>query len=134
MIAGQDIVAHQNLRSAVFPRALKENGSGRFLQPGDEGKQRVVISRKIAKQHPDAQGHPKKVGDTIKIGGKPFEIIGLYETGSMILDVVIVMDIETARGILNEPKDSVSCIYVEGDDPSKNTALSKCDREGPSRV
>ena len=43
----------------------------------------------------------------------------------MILDVVIVMDIETAREVLNEPKDSVSCIYVEGDDPAQNTALSK---------
>src|SRR5450755_4499786 len=47
VIAGQDIVAHQNLRSAVFPRALKENGSGRFLEPGDKGQPRVVISRKI---------------------------------------------------------------------------------------
>ena len=60
VIAGQDIVAHQNLRSAVFPRALKENGAGRFLQPGDEGKQRVVISRKIAKQHPDVEGQPQE--------------------------------------------------------------------------
>jgi putative ABC transport system permease protein len=125
VISGQEIAAHQNLRSAVFPRALKENGAGRFLAPGDEGTPRVVISRKIAKQHPDAQGNPKKVGDTISIGGKPFEIIGLYETGSMILDVVIVMDIETARRVLNEPKDSVSCIYVEGTNPSQNTALSK---------
>jgi putative ABC transport system permease protein len=125
VIAGQDIVAHQSLRSAVFPRALKEKGSGRFLEPADRGQPRVVISRKIARQHPDAEGHPKKVGDTLKIGGKPFEIIGLYETGSMILDVVIVMDIETARGVLNEPKDSVSCIYVEGNDPSQNSALSR---------
>jgi putative ABC transport system permease protein len=125
VIAGQEIAAHENLRSAVFPRALKESGAGRFLQPGDEGKSRVVISRKIAKQHPDDKGNLKKVGDTISIGGKPFEIIGMYETGSMILDVVIVMDIETARSILNEPKDSVSCIYVEGTDPSQNTALSK---------
>ncbi len=125
VISGQEIASHQNLRSAVFPRALKENGAGRFLAPGDEGKPRVVISRKIAKQHPDEKGNPKKVGDTISIGGKPFEIIGLYETGSMILDVVIVMDIETARGILSEPKDSVSCIYVEGTDPAQNTALSK---------
>ncbi len=124
VIAGQDIVAHQNLRSAVFPRALKENGAGRFLAPGDEGTPRVVISRKIAKQHPNDNGQPKKVGDSIKIGGKPFEIIGLYETGSMILDVVIVMDIETARQVLNEPKDSVSCIYVEATDASQNTALS----------
>jgi putative ABC transport system permease protein len=125
VIAGQDIVAHQNLRSAVFPRALKEKGEGRFLEPSDKGQPRVVISRKIAKQHPDAQGNPKKVGDTISIGGKPFEIIGLYETGSMLLDVVMVMDIETARGVLSEPNDSVSCIYVEGNDPAQNTALSK---------
>jgi putative ABC transport system permease protein len=125
VIAGQEIVAHQNLRSAVFPRALKENGAGRFLQPGDEGTSRVVISRKIARQHPDAKGNPKKVGDNILIGGKPFEIIGLYETGSMILDVVIVMDIETARRVVNEPKDSVSCIYIEGTDPAQNTALAK---------
>ncbi len=124
VIAGQDIVAHQNLHSAVFPRALKEKGEGRFLQPDDRGKPRAVISRKIARQHPDADGLPKKVGDSLKIGGKPFEIIGIYETGSMILDVVIVMDIETARAVLNEPKDSVSCIYVEGDDPGANTALS----------
>jgi len=34
------------------------------------------------------------------------------------------MDIETARTVLNEPKDSVSCIYVEGDDPGANQALS----------
>jgi len=124
VIAGQDIVAHQNLHSAVFPRALKEKGEGRFLNPEDRGKPRVVISRKIARQHPGPDGQPKKVGDSLKIGGKPFEIIGLYETGSMILDVVIVMDIETARTVLNEPKDSVSCIYVEGDDPGANQALS----------
>ena len=37
VIAGQDIVAHQNLRSAVFPRALKEKGEGRFLEPGERG-------------------------------------------------------------------------------------------------
>jgi putative ABC transport system permease protein len=124
VIAGQDIIAHQNLHSAVFPRALKENGEGRFLVPEDKGQPRIVVSRKILRQHPDAQGRPKKVGDTLQIGGKPFEIVGIYETGSLILDVIIVMDIEVARKLLNEPKDSVSCIYVEGEDPAKNPALS----------
>jgi len=123
VIAGQDIVAHQNLHSAVFPRALKEHGTGRFLEPSDRGQPNVVISRKIARQHPDGQGRPKKVGDTLRIGGKPFQIIGMYETGSMILDVIIVMDIETARTVLNEPKDSVSCIYIEGNNPAANGAL-----------
>jgi putative ABC transport system permease protein len=64
------------------------------------------------------------VGDSLKIGGKPFHIIGIYETGSLILDVIIIMDIETAREVLNEPKDSISCIYVEGNDPAQNNALS----------
>jgi putative ABC transport system permease protein len=124
VIAGQDIVAHQNLHSAVFPRALKENGEGRFLVPSDHGQPNAVISRKIASQHPDAQGRPKKVGDTLQIGGTPFRIVGMYETGSMILDVIIVMDIDMARKVLNEPKDSVSCIYIEGVDPSANQQLA----------
>ena len=124
VVAGQDIIAHQNLHSAIFPRALKEKGIGRFLEPGDRGQPNIVISRKIASQHPDAQGNPKKVGDTLRIGGKPFQIIGIYETGSMILDVIIIMDIEMARTVLNEPKDSISCIYVEGDNPVDNGALA----------
>src|SRR5437763_13109412 len=73
IIAGQDIPAHQDLRSAVFPRALREHGEGRFLSLEDRGKPNIVISRKIAQQHPDAQGRPKKVGDTLLIGDKPFD-------------------------------------------------------------
>ncbi len=124
VIAGQEIVAHQNLRSAVFPRALREHGEGRFLLPSDEGQPNIVISRKIARDHPNAQGQPRKVGDSLDIGGKPFRIVGLYETGSMLLDVVILMDIGMARSVLNRPPGSVSCIYVEGEDPVDNTALS----------
>ncbi len=124
IVAGQDIVLHQNLHSAVFPRALKEKGEGRYLQPEDRGSSNIVISRKIAAQHPDDQGRPKKVGDTLRIGGKPFKIVGLYETGSLILDIIVIMDIDTARSVLNEPKDSISCIYVEGQNPSDNGALA----------
>jgi putative ABC transport system permease protein len=122
VIAGQDIVAHRNLRSAIFPKALREHGEGRFLQPGDEGKPNIVISRKIARDHPDEHGRPRKVGDTLDISGKPFNIIGIYETGSMLLDVVIIMDIATAREVLHRPS-GLSSIYVEGDDPAQNDAL-----------
>jgi putative ABC transport system permease protein len=122
VIAGQDIVAHRNLRSAIFPKALREHGEGRFLQPGDEGQPNIVISRKIARDHPDEHGQPRKVGDTLNISGKPFNIIGIYETGSMLLDVVIIMDIGTAREVLHRPS-GLSSIYVEGDDPAQNDAL-----------
>ena len=104
VVVGQDIVSHQDLHSAIFPRALKEKGTGRYLEPSDRGQANIVISRKIASQHPDAERNPKKVGDTLRIGGKPFQIIGIYETGSMILDVVIIMDIETAPSCLTSPK------------------------------
>ncbi len=106
VIAGQEIAGHQNLHSAVFPRALRDHGEGRFLQPSDVGQPNIVISRKIAAEHPDAQGRPKKVGDTLSISGKPFQIVGIYETGSMLLDVVILMDIETARRVLHRPPGS----------------------------
>ncbi len=125
VIAGQEIAGHQNLHSAVFPRALRDHGEGRYLQPGDVGQPNIVISRKIATEHPDAEGKPKKVGDNLSISGKPFKIVGIYETGSMILDVVILMDIETARKVLNRPPGSVSCIYVEGENPEDNTQLSE---------
>jgi len=124
VICGQDILAHQNLNSAIFPRALRERGEGRFLKPEDRGQPRVVISRKIARQHKSPAGLPKKVGDSLRIGARSFEIVGMYETGSMILDVVVVMDIDMAREVLNEPKDSVSCIYIEGKDPRNNGALA----------
>jgi putative ABC transport system permease protein len=123
VIAGQDIAAHRNLRSAIFPKALREHGEGRFLRPGDEGQPNIVISRKIAREHPGPDGRPRKVGDTLKISGKPFHIVGIYETGSMLLDVVIIMDIATARQVLNRPPGSLSTIYVEGDDPKQNDAL-----------
>jgi putative ABC transport system permease protein len=124
VISGQDIQAHRNLGTAIFPRALKEHGEGRFLEPSDRGQRNIVISRKIAREHPDAQGRPRKVGDTLNIAGKPFKIIGLYETGSMLFDVVIVMDIDSARSVLNMSKDIVSCIYVEGDKPADTQALA----------
>ena len=56
------------------------HGEGRFLVPADKGQPNIVISRKIASQHPDSDGRPKKVGDTLHIAGKPFQIVGMYET------------------------------------------------------
>ena len=124
VIQGQDIAPHAILHSAVYPRALKEKGEGRFLTADDAGKPNIVISRKLAKDYPREDGKPRQVGDTLDIGGKPFTIIGLYETGSMLLDVVVVTDINTARGILKISEDMVSSFYVETDDPANNDKIS----------
>ncbi|MDR3634312.1 MAG: ABC transporter permease [Isosphaeraceae bacterium] len=125
VIQGQDITAHSKLHSAVYPRAVREKGEGRFLEPGDKGKPHVVISRKLAKDFAGKEGKSKQVGDTINIGGQPYKIVGLYETGSILLDVVIVMDIESARKLLKFPDGIVSSFYVETKDPSRNEEVSK---------
>lgn len=121
VIQGQDIEAHRQLKSAVYPRALLPagQGGGRFLRPDDKGKPNIVISKKIADEHRDASGRPKKVGDTLVIGDKPFTIVGIYQTGSMLLDVIIIMDINTARDLLGVSKSQVSSFYVEAVDPGK---------------
>jgi putative ABC transport system permease protein len=115
VIQGQDIAAHRTLKSAVYPNALKE---GRFLTVEDVNTNHIVISRKIAKEHKDASGRPKKVGDELKIGNEMYPIIGIYETGSFLLDPIIVMDINTARKVTGESAERVSSFYVEAVDSS----------------
>ena len=122
VIQGQDIAAHKPLKSAVYPSALKE---GRFLKVEDEGSRNIVISRKIAREHKNAAGEPKKVGDQLKIGSEAFTIVGIYDTGSFLLDPVIVMDINTARKVVNESADKVSSFYVEADDPGRIDEVAK---------
>jgi putative ABC transport system permease protein len=124
LIQGQDIPRHQNLRSGVYPTSIKEKGEGRFLDDSDVGSNHIVISRKLSKQFPNKDGKPSGLRDTLIIRGKPFEIIGIYDTGSMLLDVVIVMDINTARELLGVSKENVSTFYVEMIDPEKNAEVS----------
>jgi putative ABC transport system permease protein len=131
VILGQDTPSHRDLKSAVFPKAMvKGPQGGRFLNESDAGQKRIVISTKLARDFPiadpqnPAQKRPRKVGDSILIDDQPFEIVGLYETGSMLLDVVIVMDIATARQLLNVGADKVSCFYVEGNDPGSAEELA----------
>jgi putative ABC transport system permease protein len=124
LVQGQDLAAHAQLKSAVFPSKLlpKDKGGGRFLDARDVGKPHIVISTKIAEDYPIVEAgvsRPRRVGDSLEIGDKPYEIIGLYHTGSMLLDVVIVMDINSARELLGVSKDTVSSFYVEATDPAK---------------
>ncbi len=115
MIEGQQLPEHLHLKSGVYEQGLlpAEKGGGRFLTMEDVGKRNVLISTKIARDYPNSDKSPKKVGDSISIGGKKFNIIGLYETGSLLIDTTIVMEIEAARALLNVDPKSVSAFYVE---------------------
>ncbi len=123
LIEGQDIPSHIGLRSSVYPRKMlaPDRGGGRFLNLSDRGQPHIVISTKLARDYPvtaaDGASRPRRVGDVLRLGDKPFEIIGLYETGSMFLDTVILMSIESARDLLGTSPETVSNFYVEADEP-----------------
>ena len=115
LIEGQDLPEHLKLKGAVFASSIlpKERGGGRFLGPGDIGRHNVVISTRIAGEYPNADGTAKRVGQTIRIGAEDFTIVGLYETGSLVTDVTIVMDIGVARRLLKVAEEAVSTFDVE---------------------
>lgn len=125
VIVGQD-PAREGIKSEVFRNALmKAPQGGRYLQASDRGKNHVVISQKIARDNPNPETNlPRKVGDSLDIGGQQFTIVGIYETGSLFLDVVIIMDIDTARRLLQVGPETVSSFYVEGFDPADNDDLT----------
>jgi putative ABC transport system permease protein len=125
-IEGQDLAEHARLRSDVYRGKMvaSELGGGRFLDQRDQEQPRIVISTKLAAEFPDSQGHPRKVGNPLEIGSRPFTIVGIYDTGSMLLDNTIVMDITMARQLLNLKDETVSCFLVEPADPAQIDAVA----------
>lgn len=126
VLTGQEPVSHAKITTSIYRKTLlpaSENG-GRFLTVADKGTNNVVISKKYSNQFKNPDGTPKKPGDQIKIGSEQFNIIGVYNTNSMLLDGVIVMDFDTARRVLNRPN-GLSNVYVEMDDPSQSVQVSE---------
>ncbi len=126
LIQGQPVGPHARLRSAVYPNNMiaAEDGGGRFLDERDVNRNRIVISTKIAKQYPvvdpeTGESRPRRVGDRLLIQKTEFEIIGLYETNSLILDQTIIMDLPVAQTLLGINEDQVSCFYIEMSDPGR---------------
>jgi putative ABC transport system permease protein len=117
MIDGEQLPEHRYLRGGAFRQSLlpPDRGGGRYLEESDTGQSHVVISTKIARDYPNPDGTPKKVGDSLRIGDRPFEVIGLYETGSLMIDVTVVMEITTARDLFKMDRDKVSAFFVEPD-------------------
>jgi putative ABC transport system permease protein len=88
--------------------------AGRYLTLEDRGTLNCVVSRPIAEQF------HKGVGDKLHAGGYELTIVGIYECGSLLLDVSIILDIGEVRRIARFDPDSVSSYYIEpvsGADP-----------------
>jgi putative ABC transport system permease protein len=127
VIEGQDLKEHFKLKNPVFSKALlpRDKGGGRFLTLDDVGKPNVVVSTKLARDFPNADGSPKRVGQKLKIGPMEFTIVGIFETGSFLLDITIVMDIEVARKLLGVGSESVSSYNIEATSVGDSEALAE---------
>jgi putative ABC transport system permease protein len=103
---GADIVGLTRLKKSVYRDALVE---GRFLTLDDRGHLRTVISRDIAKER------RKGVGEVLRVDGFDLEIVGIYETNSMFLNVAILVDGDLARRIAPQDPAIMSSAYIEPD-------------------
>jgi putative ABC transport system permease protein len=126
-VEGQDIREHAKLKSATISHSILPalKGGGRMLNESDAGKPYVVISTKIAHDYPNADGSPRKVGQTIRLGSQDFTIVGLYDTGSLLIDATIVMDIGMARKLLGLGPDAVSTYNIEPVDSAESDTLAE---------
>ena len=103
---GADLAQVAKLERSVYRDAIY---AGRFLSSEDIGKRQTVISREIANEH------HKQLGDTLRVDGFDLEIVGLYETNSMFLDLAIIVGGDVARQIAPQDKSIISSAYIEPD-------------------
>ena len=115
-LIGVEIASRLQLQHGIFDEYLVE---GRFLKESDKGTANCVISRAIGEEvH-------KVVGDIMRVNGRDLKVIGIYHSGSLLIDVNVVMDIGVVREMGRIASDSVSCFYVEGDNSLSQHDLSR---------
>lgn len=81
--------------------------SGRFLEVGDTGTGNCIVSKQIAEEY------GKRAGDAMKVDGQDLTIVGIYHTGSLLLDIGIILDASKVREMTRVGRDTVCSFYVE---------------------
>ncbi|MEM4261924.1 MAG: ABC transporter permease, partial [Candidatus Diapherotrites archaeon] len=106
-ILGLDLQKQATANGSGFSGELLE---GRDFKSNDSGV--VLIGKKIK------DDFRKFLGSKINVNGKSFSIIGVYTTGSDLLDNSIIMSINDVRSITDFPKDKVSYLNVQAVSPT----------------
>ncbi|MDA1017526.1 MAG: ABC transporter permease [Planctomycetota bacterium] len=116
VLFGTKIQTRRRLKSDPYRDDLV---AGRFLEEQDQGTWNVVVSRPIAKEL------NKGVGDTVRVNGQVMSIVGIYDCGSLLLDVTIILDIDQLRQLARVEPSSVSNFYIELDDGAESDSVSR---------
>ena len=117
---GVDIERWNALRRALYRDDLVE---GRFLNADDIGTRNVVVSRSIQEEM------KLELGEEFSINGQDATLVGVYETGSILIDVTIIMDIGSLREQARFDPAAVSAYYVEVVDEDSNEEIIEQIRE-----
>ena len=107
LLVGFDIPNRLKLREAVYPPLIEK---GRFLNESDIGQPHVVISRQIS------EDLGKQVGDAVDVNGYEMEIIGIYHSGKLIVDMSMITDAGVVREMSRIGPNTVNCFYLEPDE------------------
>ena len=116
-LLGVDISSRTQLQHGVYHENLLSGG--RFLEASDRGTHNCLVSRDIAEEF------GRTVGDTLTVNGTPLTIVGLYHCGSLILDVNILLDIDTVREMARIDRSTVSAFYLESDGKLPDDTLAR---------
>lgn len=116
LLCGTDILRRNQLETGIYREDIV---AGRYLDAEDIGTRNCVVSRQIAEEH------GKQIGDTLEVNGYDLKIVGLYYTGSLLLDVAIIIDDGPFREMARFDASTVSSFYIERDDTVTDEEILK---------
>jgi putative ABC transport system permease protein len=102
------------LGSALFDRLTVIEG--RKLQEGDQDK--VMLGRELA------ANLGKKVGDRVPVYGKPYEVVGVFESGAILENGAVVMLLSEMQE-KNNSKDEITGYTVQVNKPIDEQGLER---------
>jgi ABC-type antimicrobial peptide transport system permease subunit len=81
-------------------------------------------SGEIVIGHLAANSLKKKVGDTLRVSGLTYKIVGIYENGSMYEDTGGTMSLEDAQNLFNKPNKS-SLLAIRINEPERADEIAR---------
>ena len=111
-VIGVDFTSAQKLTASAVQLAVSaEISEGRDIRPGETG---VVIIGKQTKKNLN-----KFLNQSIEINGKKFKIVGVFSSGSALINSGLVIPIEDARELFNVGSDRMNALFLEVNNPEQ---------------
>jgi ABC-type antimicrobial peptide transport system permease subunit len=103
----------------------------RIVEGQTLGEARGVRGKPLLLGRRAAESMNLHVGDTLRITGSAFRVVGVYETGSGLEDGATVLPLQEAQSLALQPR-RVSVLYVKLDDPGQaDNVRSRIERRFP---